>query len=110
MGKLRPQKPPTAVQVYGINPSTIRVTWRYVAPSVHEEPLTGYKVRVWETDKDVSQANDTTVLIGHRLETTITNLTPGKMSSPVWQFQMGDPEALNSAESQVHFMALQYGV
>lgn len=33
----------------------------------------------------------------------------GKMSSPVWQFQMGDPEALNSAESQVHFMALQYG-
>ena len=21
----------------------------------------------------------------------------GKMSSPVWQFQMGDPEALNSA-------------
>ena len=107
--KLRPQKPPTAVQVsiyfltkipwpgnriqsielfdltitfslqvYGINPSTIRVTWRYVAPSVHEEPLTGYKVRVWETDKDVSQANDTEVLIGHRLETTITNLTPGK--------------------------------
>ena len=81
---------------------------------MHEEPLTGYKVRpkyilyhiyfsnsitynqrlifvvflkyllglfqvrVWETDKDVSQANDTEVLIGHRLETTITNLTPGK--------------------------------
>ena len=67
-----------SLQVYGINPSTIRVTWRYVAPSVHEEPLTGYKVRVWETDKDVSQANDTEVLIGHRLETTITNLTPGK--------------------------------
>ena len=42
--KLRPQKPPTAVQVYGINPSTVRVTWRYVAPSVKEEPLTGYKV------------------------------------------------------------------
>jgi len=120
--KLRPQKPPTAVQVYGINPSTIRVTWRYVAPSVHEEPLTGYKVRVWETDKDVSQANDTEVLIGHRLETTITNLTPGKtyylrvlaysqggegkMSSPVWQFQMGDPEALNSAEPRFQFMAL----
>merc|ERR1712088_739558 len=81
----------------------------------------GYKVRVWETDKDVSQANDTEVLIGHRLETTITNLTPGKtyylrvlaysqggegkMSSPVWQFQMGDPEALNSAEPQFKFIA-----
>ena len=36
------------------------------------------QVRVWETDKDVSQANDTEVLIGHSLETTITNLTPGK--------------------------------
>merc|ERR1712012_206967 len=29
--KMRPQKPPTAVQVHGINPSTIRVSWRYVA-------------------------------------------------------------------------------
>ena len=37
-----------------------------------------FQVRVWETDKDVSQANDTEVLIGHSLETTITNLTPGK--------------------------------
>merc|ERR1712020_725949 len=111
--KLRPQKPPTAVQVYGINPSTIRVTWRYVAPSVLEEPLTGYKVRYWELDKDISVANDTIVYIGNRLETTIEDLTPGKiyylrvlafsqggegkMSSPAWQFQMGDPEALNKA-------------
>ena len=100
-------------QVYGINPSTIRVTWRYVAPSVLEEPLTGYKVRYWESDKDISVANDTIVYIGNRLETTIEDLTPGKtyylrvlafsqggegkMSSPAWQFQMGDPEALNKA-------------
>ena len=34
----------------------------------------------------------------------------GKMSSPVWQFQMGDPEALNSAESQFNFIAFQHGV
>eukprot|EP00095_Tigriopus_kingsejongensis_P002293 maker-scaffold400_size182785-snap-gene-0.21 protein:Tk02293 transcript:maker-scaffold400_size182785-snap-gene-0.21-mRNA-1 annotation:"PREDICTED: contactin-like" len=111
--KLRPQKPPTAVQVYGINPSAIRVTWRYVAPSVEEEPLTGYKVRVWESDRDVSEANDTVVYIGNKLEAAITDLTPGKtyylrvlafsqggegkMSSPSWQFQMGDPDALNLA-------------
>merc|ERR1711997_1189333 len=116
--KLRPQKPPTAVQVFGINPSTIRVTWRYVAPTVQEEPLAGYKIRVWETDKDISQANDTTVFIGtydFKLEATITDLSPGKtyflrvlafsqggegkMSSPAWQFQMGDPKALNTAMS-----------
>ena len=111
--KLRPQKPPTAVQVFGINPSTIRVTWRYVSPSVAEEPLTGYRVRVWESDKDISLANDTVIYIGNKLEATISDLTPGKsyflrvlafsqggegkMSSPAWQFQMGDPERLNAA-------------
>jgi hypothetical protein len=113
--KLRPQKPPTAVQVYGINPSTIRVTWRYVSPSVEEEPLTGYKIRVWESDKDISVANDTIIYIGNRLEATISDLTAGKsymlrvlafsqggegkMSSPTWQFQMGDPKYLNTATS-----------
>merc|ERR1712020_464160 len=110
--KLRPQKPPTAVQVYGINPSTIRVTWRYVAPSVLEEPLTGYKVRYWESDKDISVANNTIVYIGNALEAVIDDLTPGKtyflrvlafsqggegkMSSPAWQFQMGDPDELKA--------------
>ena len=33
--------------MFGINPSTVRVTWRYVAPTVKEEPLTGYKVSFW---------------------------------------------------------------
>ena len=31
------------------------------------------------------------------------------MSSPVWQFQMGDPEALNSAEPRARFVALHHG-
>ena len=34
----------------------------------------------------------------------------GKMSSPVWQFQMGDPEALNSAVPQFKFSAFQLHV
>ncbi len=75
--KLRPQKPPTAVQVFGINPSTVRVTWRYVAPTVKEEPLEGYYVRYWESDKDISEANNTRILIGNKLEATINDLTPG---------------------------------
>ena len=99
--------------MFGINPSTIRVTWRYVAPTVLEEPLTGYKVRYWESDKDISVANNTIVYIGNRLETVIEDLTPGKtyylrvlafsqggegkMSSPSWQFQMGDPDMINTA-------------
>lgn len=39
-----PQKPPSSVHVYGINPSTVKVVWRYVQPSLEEEPLKGYKV------------------------------------------------------------------
>ncbi|CAH1981398.1 unnamed protein product [Acanthoscelides obtectus] len=39
-----PQKPPSSVNVTGVNPSTVRVTWRYVQPSLEEEPLQGYKV------------------------------------------------------------------
>lgn len=41
-----PQKPPSSVMVYGINPTTIKVVWRYVQPSLEEEPLQGYKVRI----------------------------------------------------------------
>ena len=61
--------------------SLIGCNLRYVAPTVQEEPLTGYKIRYWESDKDVSQANDTTVYIGSydfKLEATISDLSPGK--------------------------------
>ncbi|XP_058128095.1 contactin [Anopheles ziemanni] len=100
-----PQKPPSSVDIFGINPSTIRVTWRYIAPSQDEEPVQGYKIRIWEKDQDMSSANDTVVPIGKKLEKYIDNLTPGKsynlrvlafsnggdgrMSSPPIQFQMG---------------------
>lgn len=39
-----PQKPPSSVHIYGINPSTVRVVWRYVSPAQDEEPIEGYKV------------------------------------------------------------------
>lgn len=100
-----PQKPPSSVHVYGINPSTVRVVWRYVGVTLEEEPIQGYKVRVWETDQDMSKANDTIINIGNKLESYVSNLTPGKsykmrvlafsnggdgrMSSPTLNFQMG---------------------
>lgn len=101
-----PQKPPASVNVWAYNPTTVRVVWRYVQPTDEEEPLLGYKVRVWEIDQDMSTANDTIVLVEHKLEAYVTNLTPGKsynlrvlaysnggdgrMSSPAITFQMGD--------------------
>ncbi|KAH8418008.1 hypothetical protein KR222_010217 [Zaprionus bogoriensis] len=100
-----PQKPPSSVHVYGINPSTIRVVWRYVSPAQDEEPIEGYKVRIWETDQNMITANNTIVPIGQKLESYINTLTPGKsynmrvlafsnggdgrMSSPTLRFQMG---------------------
>ncbi|XP_069694656.1 contactin [Periplaneta americana] len=113
-----PQKPPSSVAVYGVDPSTVRVTWRYVAPSFEEEPLTGYKVRVWEFDQDMSTANDTFVPVGSNLEAYITNLSPGKvyrmrvlaysnggdgrMSSPALTFQMGDAATFRSRSCRTH--------
>lgn len=100
-----PQKPPSSVHVYGTNPSTVRVVWRYVGVTMEEEPIQGFKVRVWEADQDMSTANDTVIETGNKLESYISNLTPGKayrmrvlaysnggdgrMSSPTLHFQMG---------------------
>ncbi|XP_060516307.1 contactin [Cylas formicarius] len=113
-----PQKPPSSVRVYGMNPSTIRVTWRYVQPLLEEEPLQGYKIRVWEFDQDLSTANDTIIPFGGNLEGYVRNLSPGKtyrmrvlaysnggdgrMSSPELIFQMGNPEYFRSTASYLH--------
>lgn len=73
-----PQMPPSSVFMEGIDPSTIQVTWRYVAPTQEEEPIQGYKVRIWEVDQDMSTANDTIVKVGNKLLARVDNLTPGK--------------------------------
>lgn len=83
----------------------MRVVWRYVGVTLEEEPIQGYKVRVWESDQDMSRANDTYIYIGNKLECYVKHLTPGKaykmrvlafsnggdgrMSSPTLSFQMG---------------------
>lgn len=108
-----PQKPPSSVFVYGVDPSTVRVVWRYVSPTIDEEPVSGYKVRVWEADLDMATANDTYISLGSKLEAYINNLTPGKsyklrvlaysnggdgrMSSPTFNFIMGITNSRNSA-------------
>ncbi|XP_019880894.2 contactin-like [Aethina tumida] len=107
-----PQKPPSSVHIFAKDPSTVKVVWRYVQPSLEEEPLQGYKIRVWEMDQDLSTANDTIVPFGGKLEGYVRNLSPGKayklrvlafsnggdgrMSSPELTFQMGDPKHYRS--------------
>lgn len=100
-----PQNPPSSVHVFGRNPRSVRVTWRYVQNSKDEEPVIGFKIRVWETDQDMSTARDTFVPVGS-IEAVIEDLGVGKeyylrvlaysnggdgrMSSPAHRFRMGD--------------------
>ncbi|CAL4074562.1 unnamed protein product, partial [Meganyctiphanes norvegica] len=111
-----PLMPPSAVHVKPIDPSTIFVTWRGVTPGPREEPLEGYKIKIWETTQDFTQANDTLIPVGEDLEAYIEELTPGKtyklrvlaysrggdgkLSSPPWEFQMGDPDILRGLAPQ----------
>ena len=78
--------------------------------TVQEEPLTGYKIRYWESDKDVSQANDTTVYIGSydfKLEATISDLSPGKTYYlRVLAFLQGGEGKLNYVSSHCHWRHL----
>lgn len=113
-----PQKPPSAVHIKGINPTTVHVTWRYVSPSFEEEPIIGYKVRVWEVDQDMSRANDTYIPVGNTLDADIVNLSPGKryhmrvlafsnggdgrMSSPAITFQMGEEKEFKSGSPELY--------
>lgn len=77
-----PQKPPSSVHITGMNPTTIKIVWRYVSPSQEEEPIQGYKIRIWESDQDMVTANDTIIEVGNKLEVTIDTLTPGKKNNP----------------------------
>lgn len=113
-----PQKPPSSVNVYAENPSTIRVVWRYAQPSSDEEPIIGYKVRVWEKDQHMSTGNDTIISVGSALQARVTNLTPGKsyhmrvlafsnggdgrMSSPPFTFQMGDEALFINSSNRIY--------
>ena len=76
-----PQKPPSSVHITGMNPTTIKIVWRYVTPSQEEEPIQGYKIRTWESDQDMVTANDTIIEVGNKLEVTLDTLTPGKKTN-----------------------------
>ncbi|KAL1475262.1 hypothetical protein MTO96_037417 [Rhipicephalus appendiculatus] len=89
---------------------TVRVTWRGVVPSIEEESIQGYKVRYWEADQDLTSAKEVyKQLDGEDLEAVVSGLVPGKvyklrvlawsfggdgkMSSPPWEFRVGDGAA-----------------
>lgn len=95
-----------------ISPTSVVVVWRGVLPSTEEEPISGYKVRYWEADKDYTSAKEVfKYLDGNDLEAVVPGLTPGKvyklrvmafsiggdgkMSSPPWEFRVGKLPKIN---------------
>ncbi|KAL3226519.1 hypothetical protein MRX96_004408 [Rhipicephalus microplus] len=108
--KAAPLRPPTSVKVHALSPTSVRVTWRGVVPSIEEESIQGYKVRYWEADQDLTSAKEVyKQLDGEDLEAVVSGLVPGKiyklrvlawsfggdgkMSSPPWEFRVGDGAA-----------------
>lgn len=104
--KAAPLRPPTSVRVHAVSPTSVRVTWRGVLPSIEEESIQGYKVRYWEADQDLPSAKEVyKQLDGEDLEAVVSGLVPGKvyklrvlawsfggdgkMSSPPWEFRVG---------------------
>ncbi|KPM09920.1 contactin-like protein [Sarcoptes scabiei] len=79
--KAAPQQPPTSVNVTATNSRSVLVTWRGISSLTNaEEPISGYKVRYWETDQPISRAKEIIKpLDGSDLRTIISDLVPGKV-------------------------------
>ncbi|KAG5671160.1 hypothetical protein PVAND_001373 [Polypedilum vanderplanki] len=78
--KKAPQKQPTELKVTKVDSSTIKVTFHYDSPSYtkFEEPLEGFKSRIWEKDQNIETAVDKIIPFGEKLEFIFDNLISGK--------------------------------
>ncbi|CAD5115430.1 DgyrCDS4405 [Dimorphilus gyrociliatus] len=99
-----PINQPTEVQVLQIDSGTIDVFWRGVSTDQREEPLDGYKVRIWRSGTHIKVADDYDA--GKETEIRIRNMNPhniyklrvfgysrggdGTMSSPSIKFHLDD--------------------
>uniref|UniRef100_A0A6B0VH84 Putative down syndrome cell adhesion molecule n=1 Tax=Ixodes ricinus TaxID=34613 RepID=A0A6B0VH84_IXORI len=117
--KAAPLRPPTSVKVRAHSDTSVKVTWRGVLPSIEEESIQGYKVRYWEADQDLTSAKEVyKALDGEDLEAIVTGLVPGKvyklrvlawsyggdgkMSSPPWEFRVGEGTSAYTSATAVH--------
>lgn len=109
--KSAPQRAPTSVQAEFVDDTSVRVTWRGVAPvTTNEEPVLGYKVRYWRHDEPISSARDVVKKLAggdSELALTIGDLVPGEMYklrvlafSSGGDGKMSSPELLIKVKSQ----------
>lgn len=99
--KSAPQRAPTSVSAEFIDDTSIKVTWRGVAPiTTNEEPVLGYKVRYWRFDEPISSAKDTVKKLGgDELSLVISELVPGETYKlRVLAFSSGGDGKMSSPE------------
>ncbi|XP_061187796.1 contactin-like [Saccostrea echinata] len=98
-----PHMYPTEVYVHSYSSDSVKVTFRGVSTEVEEEPLRGYKIRVWEMSDNVRQAYD--IDVGRTVQGIVTGIKKhsvyklrvlgysrggdGTMSSPPTFFTLG---------------------
>lgn len=57
--KNAPLEPPTYVKIFNLDNDSIKVTWRgVVVDTILEEPVWGYKVRIWDASMHMKEARD----------------------------------------------------
>ncbi|XP_078309461.1 contactin-like [Crassostrea virginica] len=98
-----PHMYPTQVKVHSYSSDSVKVTFRGVATTAEEEPLQGYKIRVWETSDNLRKAYD--IDVGRAVSGIVTGIKrhsvykmrvlgysrggDGTMSSPPTMFTLG---------------------
>ncbi|XP_028968580.1 contactin [Galendromus occidentalis] len=122
--KAAPLRPPTSVKVRPISDTSVKVTWRGVVPSIEEESIQGYMIRYWEADQDYTQAREVRRILdihSSELDGIVSDLVPGKvyklrvlayslggdgkMSSPPWEFRLGDGVQSSLTSSSLKFVS-----
>lgn len=99
--KSAPQRAPTSVAAEFVDDTSIKVTWRGVAPiTTSEEPVVGYKVRYWRLDESISLAKDVVKKLGgDELSLVISDLVPGETYKlRVLAFSSGGDGKMSSPE------------
>lgn len=99
--KSAPQGAPTSVSAEFLDETSVKVTWRGVAPiTTNEEPVLGYKVRYWRFDEPISAAKEIIKKLGgDELSLVVSDLTQGETYKlRVLAFSSGGDGKMSSPE------------
>lgn len=71
-----PKRPPSSVQIFGVDSTTVRVKWNQVVVSEGDESIKGYKIRIWDESGDQSPVKEVIISDAAQSETIVDQLKP----------------------------------